>query len=118
MIIDSERILKFSEIALLVSIIVFNVLNFLDKLTTYFGMRMGFIEMNDIASNLFSEYGLLSGILIQFFVAMVGSIAIYFVLVKSLKFLAVHIPIILGYAYITINYLLAVASNVYYLVRY
>lgn len=118
MITDSNKILKFSEIALLASVIIFNLLNFLDKLTTYFGMQMGFIEQNNIASNLFYEYGLLQGVLIQFFVAMAGSIIIYFVLIKSLKFLAVRIPMLLGYVYVTINYFLAVVSNVYYLARY
>ena len=116
MVINSERILKISSILLFGSMIIFNILNFLDKLTTYFGMKLGFIELNSRATYLFENYGLLQGILLQFFVALLGSIFIYFVIVKSLRFLVIQIPILFGYLIITINYLLAVISNIYYLV--
>ena len=116
--INSEKILKVSNISLLLVLIVFNFLNFLDKFTTYFAMRLGFMEISDSAFYYFSTYGILQGVLIRFFVVMICSILIYFALTKSLKFLSVRIPILLGYIYVTINYLLGVISNVYYLVRY
>ena len=114
---NSEKNLKISKISLLSVLVVFNVLNFLDKLTTYFAMKLGFMEMNSIAEVMYNS-GIIQGALIRFFVAMIFSIIIYVTLVKSLKFLFVHIPALLGYAYVTVNYLLAVISNVYYLARY
>lgn len=112
---NQEGILKFSNIALFTSLVSFNILNFFDKLTTYFGMQRGFIEFNNIASKLFVDYGFLNGILIQFFIAMIGSLVIYFVLIKSLKFLFVRVPVILGYIFVSVNYLFVVISNIYWL---
>ena len=118
MLIDSRKYLRISNISLLFLLIGFNILNFFDKLTTYFGMNFGFVEMNDKASYYFSTIGLSRGIFLQFFVAMIGGIIIYYAMIKFLKLLSIRIPVILGWFYITINYLLAVISNIHYLVVY
>lgn len=117
---DSQKILKISKVILLISIIIFNVLVLFDSVTTYMAMKadISFIEFNKIASNLFSAYGLTQGILIHFFVGLICSIIIYFVSIKSLEFLLIRIPLILGYIYMIINHLFVVASNVYYLIKY
>lgn len=114
-----SRWINGTNILLIFSLLVFNILNFFDKLTTYIAMNLGgFIELNSKAVHYFSTYGLLQGILLQFVVGLIFSILIFYITLKFLKLVYLRIPIIMGYFYVIINYSIAVFGNIYYLMRY
>ena len=106
-----------TDIFLIVSLVAFNLLNFFDKITTYVAMNLGgFVEMNSRAVYFFNTLGVPTAITIRFLIASFFSLLIFIVTFKFLKFIYLRIPVIMGYLYVTINYLIAVISNNYYLV--
>ena len=76
--------MKKSFLSLLVVLVLFNVLNIIDKVTTYIGMNMGFGELNKQVVFLFSQYGLLLTSVLQI-VLVIGCSIIFYGLIKKLS---------------------------------
>ena len=60
-----------------VILIVFNILNVIDKITTYYGIKQGFIELNQRSLVLIDSFGLLFTRFLFVFVGIISSIALY-----------------------------------------
>lgn len=67
----------FSKIFLFLTLLFFNVLNIIDKTTTYFGMQKGFIELNNKSVQFMAKYGVLFNAIFKIFLVLSCSILIY-----------------------------------------
>ena len=63
-------------------LVVFNILNVIDKVTTYYGIQQGLGEYNARVSYFFNNYGLLPMTIFQIFFLIVSSILIYLSIIK------------------------------------
>ncbi len=64
--------------------VIFNSLNALDKITTYIALKLGFVELNSITVSMVDSYGLLSTMLVQFFIGFIASLSIYLIYIYAL----------------------------------
>ena len=60
-----------------VILIMFNILNIIDKITTYYGIKQGFWEQNVITSKYFNLIGVLPTLALQFFLGLIASFSIF-----------------------------------------
>lgn len=107
-----ERILKIlnSNRTLLYFLIIFNIFNVIDKITTYIGVSSGFIETNTRMVHWFNILGVLPTVIIQTFIVAVCSFGVYFAITRGLTFLKK--ALIVPNSYLISNYFLAIVSNV------
>lgn len=94
-------------------LILFNVINVADKITTYFGINQGFYETNKITVELIQKYGLLNTVLIKITLTIIFSIMIY----TQYKKVPVALRNILKYGTfsIIVLYSFALINNIYWL---
>lgn len=100
-----------------VILVLFNVLNIIDKITTYYAINLGFVELNPRTIELFNSIGLLPTLLFQVYVFLVFSLLLFLIVtnfsnrIKHLDKFAT-IPIL----FLIIPYLDAVIDNIRWLI--
>ena len=109
MIINKEK-KNFSRYLLYV-IILFNLLNLIDKVTTYFGLRKGFVESNQITINLITSYGIANAMILQFIMGVIVSFVIYFI-IKIFQDYKYTLSTIGGFSYLSVAYFMALINNI------
>lgn len=60
-------------------LVFFNILNIIDKTTTYFGIKNGFVEINSRAAYLFNSLGLVQTLLFQIYVIFTASFLVFLI---------------------------------------
>lgn len=60
-----------------VSLVIFNILNVIDKITTYYGIKQGFIELNSKSMVLINTLGLILSQFLFIFIGIIASISFY-----------------------------------------
>lgn len=102
----------------LLFLIVFNLLNIIDKVTTYTAMSQGgFIELNQRAVYFFNLYGLLPAIIVQLVVVIAGSTLLYFGINKlSEKVKYIHLYASIPFVFLIVTYSEAVINNIRWLI--
>ena len=103
---------------LLLALIGFNIINLIDKVTTYIGLNLGFYELNMVTNNLIVSIGLTSTLILQFSVGLIMSVGLYFAIKKVMRFMVPKISFFVGYIFVMVNYIFAVVSNSMHLMRY
>jgi len=107
------KILK-DNIVLFSLLVSFNILNVLDKSLTYLALNNGFIETNTRIVYWIKSIGLFPTMAMQVLVVGIFSILIFYLTIKTLPKIKQVLSVPLGY--LNLNYLLAVISNVRWII--
>ena len=95
-----------------VVLILFNVLNIIDKITTYYGVKQGFWEQNIITAKFFGIIGILPTLILQVFIGLISSLLIYLVIINiSIKIKHIDKIIALPIIFLSLIYFEAVINN-------
>ena len=97
----------------LIFLISFNILNIADKITTYFGIKYGFYELNNITFALVQKYGLSNAITLKIMLGLILSIIIYLQYKKVPNVFRNFLKY--GTFFIIMSYSFAVINNIYWL---
>jgi len=93
-------------------LVVFNILNIVDKVTTYYGIQLGLGEQNVITIKFFNLIGILPTLILLTFVGVIASLSIYSSIVKlSPKIKHIEKIFILPTIFLSLIYFEAVINN-------